>query len=46
MVLLGALAGNLPLEREIWEKALADRVPEKFLDANRAAFAAGYGQQK
>ena len=46
MVLLGALAGSLPLEREIWEKALAETVPEKFLKVNKAAFAAGYEQGK
>jgi indolepyruvate ferredoxin oxidoreductase beta subunit len=46
MVLLGALAVNLPVEREIWERALADRVPEKFLESNKAAFAAGCKEQK
>ncbi len=46
MVLLGALAGSLPLEREIWERALAEIVPQKFLEANKAAFAAGYEQRK
>ncbi|OPZ73878.1 MAG: indolepyruvate oxidoreductase subunit beta [Firmicutes bacterium ADurb.Bin456] len=46
MVLLGALAANLPVEREIWDRALRDRVPEKFLEANIAAFAAGYKEQR
>ncbi len=42
IVLLGVLARNLPIEREIWEKALSARVPPKFLEVNRSAFAAGY----
>ena len=42
VVLLGTLARNLPIERKVWDKALADRVPSKFLDVNKAAFTAGY----
>lgn len=42
VVLLGVMARNLPIEREVWEKALVSRVPAKFLEVNRAAFAAGY----
>lgn len=42
VVLLGVMARNLPIEREIWEKALARRVPDKLLAVNKAAFAAGY----
>lgn len=42
VVLLGVMAKNLPIEREIWEKALARKVPAKFLEVNQAAFAAGY----
>lgn len=42
VVLLGVMARNLPIEREVWEKALAERVPAKFLEVNKAAFAAGY----
>jgi len=43
VVLLGVLARRLPIAREIWEEALAGRVPARFLEANRAAFRAGYG---
>jgi indolepyruvate ferredoxin oxidoreductase beta subunit len=42
VVLLGVMARNLPIEREIWEKALGQRVPAKLLEVNKAAFAAGY----
>ncbi|TEB04198.1 indolepyruvate oxidoreductase subunit beta [Pelotomaculum schinkii] len=42
VVLLGAMARRLPIERAIWEKALAERVPAKLLEVNQAAFAAGY----
>jgi indolepyruvate ferredoxin oxidoreductase beta subunit len=42
VVLLGVMAKNLPIEREVWEKALAARVPARFLEVNKAAFAAGY----
>lgn len=42
VVLLGAMARRLPVEREIWEKALAERVPARLLEVNKAAFAAGY----
>lgn len=42
VVLLGVMARNLPIERQIWEKALGQRVPAKLLEVNKAAFAAGY----
>lgn len=42
VVLLGAMARRLPIERAIWEKALTERVPAKLLEVNKAAFAAGY----
>ncbi len=42
VVLLGVMARNLPIEREVWEKALAERVPARLLEVNKAAFAAGY----
>lgn len=42
VVLLGAMARRLPIERAIWEKSLAERVPAKLLEVNKAAFAAGY----
>jgi indolepyruvate ferredoxin oxidoreductase beta subunit len=42
VVLLGAMARRLPIERDIWEKALSECIPAKFLEVNKAAFAAGY----
>lgn len=42
VVLLGAMARTLPIKREVWKKALAERVPAKFLEVNQAAFSAGY----
>ncbi len=42
VVLLGVMARILPIEREVWEKALAELSPAKFLESNKTAFAAGY----
>lgn len=42
IVLLGVMARRLPFGREVWERALAGRVPAKLLEINKAAFAAGY----
>ncbi len=42
VVLLGAMARNMPIDREIWEQALENTVPPKFLEVNKKAFAAGY----
>jgi indolepyruvate ferredoxin oxidoreductase beta subunit len=42
IVLLGIMARRLPFAREVWEKALAARVPARLLEVNKAAFAAGY----
>ncbi|MGQ9513141.1 indolepyruvate oxidoreductase subunit beta [Thermodesulfitimonas sp.] len=41
-VLLGALARQLSLPTDIWEKALAAAVPARFVDINRRAFARGF----
>lgn len=41
VVLLGALAECLDLSEASWQTALADRFPEKILDLNLRAFAAG-----
>ncbi|MBM7853768.1 indolepyruvate ferredoxin oxidoreductase beta subunit [Desulfohalotomaculum tongense] len=43
VVLLGVLAKHMPIEREIWEQALEEVVPDRFLEVNKSAFAAGYG---
>ncbi|MTI80638.1 MAG: indolepyruvate oxidoreductase subunit beta [Firmicutes bacterium] len=42
VVLLGVLAKHMPIERETWEQALEEVVPNKFLEVNQKAFAAGY----
>jgi len=42
MVLLGAMARRLPFGLEVWEKALAARIPARLLEVNQVAFAAGY----
>jgi len=41
IVLLGALAECLDLSEASWQKALEERFPEKILDLNLRAFAAG-----
>lgn len=41
VVLLGAISRLLDLPEELWWKCLEQRVPRKFLDLNRTAFASG-----
>ncbi|HQU34381.1 MAG TPA: indolepyruvate oxidoreductase subunit beta [Thermoanaerobaculaceae bacterium] len=41
VVLLGAVSRLLPLPEEAWWACIAGRVPKKFLELNRVAFAAG-----
>jgi len=41
VVLLGAVSRLLPLPEEAWWECLAQRVPKKFLEVNRVAFASG-----
>ena len=41
VVLLGALAVELDIPDEIWEQTIEQRIPERFLRLNQAAFAAG-----
>lgn len=41
VVLLGALSTLLPLPEAVWWSCLEQRVPKKFLELNRQAFAAG-----
>jgi indolepyruvate ferredoxin oxidoreductase beta subunit len=42
IVLLGVMARRLPFGLEVWEKALAERIPARLLEVNKAAFKAGY----
>ena len=41
VVLLGAISTLLPIDEELWWRCLAERIPNKFLELNHAAFAAG-----
>ena len=41
VVLLGAISHLLPLPGDVWWRCLEQRVPKKFLDLNRTAFASG-----
>lgn len=43
-VMLGALAARLPFEKGLWAEALAACIPERFMQANLAAFEKGYAQ--
>lgn len=38
VVLLGAMAGSLPIEAELWRETLRRMVPSRFLDMNLKAF--------
>lgn len=40
-VILGALSTLLPIPPALWEEALADHVPSRYLELNRQAFRAG-----
>ncbi|MBE3587349.1 MAG: indolepyruvate oxidoreductase subunit beta [Thermoanaerobacteraceae bacterium] len=42
VVLLGALARQMPIPVDLWNEALNNCVPARFLEVNRAAFQAGY----
>lgn len=41
VVLLGAVSRLLPLPEELWWQCLSQRIPPKFLEINRRAFALG-----
>lgn len=43
IVLLGALARQLPIPAETWQRAMEEVVPQRFLEVNKKAFTAGYG---
>lgn len=42
VVLIGALAKDMDIEKEIWLKAIENCVPSKFLEMNKTAFELGY----
>ena len=41
---MGAVANAMDFSEEMWQKALEECVPPKFLELNRKAFALGRGQ--
>jgi len=45
VVLMGALAGHLPVGRDVWEETIRKNLPEKLVEVNLKAFAAGWGQE-
>ncbi len=45
VVLMGAVANAMDFPEEMWQKALEECVPPKFLDLNRKAFALGRSQK-
>ena len=44
VVLIGAMAKNTDIPKEIWLDAVKDCVPAKFLDMNLKAFELGYNK--
>ena len=42
VILIGAMAKSMELDKEIWIKALKESVPSKFLELNLKAFEMGY----
>jgi indolepyruvate ferredoxin oxidoreductase beta subunit len=41
LVLLGVLSNFLPIPRDVWEKTIEERIPERFLKINLKAFEIG-----
>lgn len=46
IVLIGVLSTILPFSEEVWQKALEECVPPKFMEINRRAFALGRKEGK
>ncbi len=42
VALLGALASKLPIDTQVWESQIKERVPQRTIDSNISAFRAGY----
>lgn len=45
VVMMGVLAANLDLDQNLWEQAIEECVPEKFIDMNKKAFRSGYNSK-
>ena len=41
VILLGTLAAHLDIPPEVWDRTLSERIPERLLELNKKAFAAG-----
>jgi len=46
VVLIGAMAASMDLPKEVWQAAIKETVPPKFLDMNLAAFETGFRVSK
>lgn len=46
VVLIGVMAARMDLPYEVWEKAILETVPEKFLEMNLKAFKLGFESAK
>ena len=42
VVLIGVMAAHMDIDRAVWEQAIRDTVPAKFLEMNLKAFGLGY----
>ena len=45
VALIGVMARNMDLEKQVWKDTIAATVPAKFLELNEKAFELGYGYQ-
>ncbi len=45
VALIGVMARNMDLEKQVWKDTIASTVPAKFLELNEKAFELGYGYQ-
>ena len=45
VALIGVMARNMDLEKQVWKDTIAATVPAKFLEMNEKAFELGYASQ-
>jgi indolepyruvate ferredoxin oxidoreductase beta subunit len=46
VVIMGALAGHLPMDRSVWEDTIRENMPAKLVEVNLKAFGMGWEQGK
>ena len=46
VVLIGAMASHMDIPVEVWQTAIKETVPQKFLEMNLKAFVSGYNMNK